>query len=123
MPKWNLNSLAEAVVGMLEDNRAEYARSLRLAARDRAHMTAVLSEVPGLTVFPTSTNFVLVKLPAGWSGPGLRDHLVAEHGVDIRECGNKLGISSRFVRLVVRPAVDLARLINGPRDYAASGAP
>lgn len=118
LPKWNLNSLAEAVVGMLGEYSLEYERSLRLAARDRRHMHAELCKVPGLRVFPTSTNFVFVKLPDGWSGPGLRDHLVAEHGCLIRETGNKLGATSQYVRLVVRPADDVARLIAGLHDYA-----
>jgi histidinol-phosphate/aromatic aminotransferase/cobyric acid decarboxylase-like protein len=121
LPKWNLNALAEAVVDMLGEHTAEYRRSLELGARDRDHMVRELQAVPGLTVFPTTANFVLVRLPAGWSGPALRDHLVAEHGVYIRECGNKLGMSSDFVRLVVRPARDVQRLVAGLRDYAAAG--
>jgi hypothetical protein len=47
---------------------------------------------------------------------------VAEDGVFIRECGNKLGMSSDFVRLVVRPARDVERLVTGLRDYAAGTA-
>lgn len=119
LPKWNLNSLAEAVVDMLDDHTADYRRSLELAGRDRTHMTGELAKVPGLTVFPTSTNFVLVRLPDGWSGTALRDWLVAERGIYIRECGNKLGLSSEFVRLVVRPARDVERLVAGLRAYAA----
>lgn len=123
LPKWNLNSLAEAVVGMLDAHLPEYRRSLTLAARDRDKFARRLAQVPGLMVFPTSTNFVLVKLPDGWTGAGLRDHLVAEHGVYIRECGNKLGLTSQYVRLVVRPAADVDRLLTGLRDYAERHAP
>ena len=47
----------------------------------------------------------------------LRDYLVAKHGVYIRECGNKLGMTSQFMRLVVRPAADVDRLIDGMLDY------
>ena len=48
----------------------------------------------------------------------LRDYLVANHGVYTRECGNKLGMTSQFMRLVVRPAADVDRLIRGLQDYA-----
>jgi len=61
--------------------------------------------------------------PAGWPGPALRDHLVAEHGVFIRGCGNKLGMTSDFVRLVVRPAQDVGRLITGLHAYGHEVAP
>ena len=68
-------------------------------------------------MFTTAADLVLVRLRDGWSGPALRDYVVAEHGVYIRECGNKLGVTSQYVRLVVRPADDVARLIAGLHAY------
>jgi histidinol-phosphate/aromatic aminotransferase/cobyric acid decarboxylase-like protein len=117
LPKWNLNSLAEKVVFMISEHEADYEESLRLLSRDRRTMADELSRIPGLTVFPSQGNFILVKLPTEWSGVGLRDFLVAQHGVYTRECGNKLGMSSQFMRLVVRPAADVDRLIDGLEDY------
>lgn len=118
LPKWNINSIAEAVVAMIGDNWAAYQRSLELAKRDREHMVRRLRTVPELTVFPTTTNFVLVKLPDTWRGAHLRDELLAEHGIYVRECGNKLGLSSQFLRLVVRPGADVDRLVGALRAYA-----
>jgi histidinol-phosphate/aromatic aminotransferase/cobyric acid decarboxylase-like protein len=118
LPKWNLNSLAEKVVFMIQDHEDEYEDSLRLLSRDRRSMAAELSQVPGLTVFPSQGNFLLVKLPTEWSGTGLRDFLVGNHGIMTRECGNKLGMTSQFMRLVVRPARDVDRLIDGMLDYS-----
>src|SRR3954463_7969022 len=117
LPKWNLNSLAEKVVFMIQDHEDEYEDSLRLLSRDRRQMAGELSRVPGLTVFPSQGNFILVKLPTEWSGVTLRDFLVANHGVYTRECGNNLGMPSQFMRLVVRPARDVDRLIDGMMDY------
>ena len=118
LPKWNLNSLAEKVVFMIQDHQAEYEESLRLLSRDRRTMAGELSQIPGLTVFPSQGNFVLVKLPTEWSGVSLRDYLVSKHGIYTRECGNKLGMTSQFMRLVVRPAADVDRLIDGMEEYA-----
>jgi histidinol-phosphate/aromatic aminotransferase/cobyric acid decarboxylase-like protein len=118
LPKWNLNSLAEKVVYMIADYAPQYEESLRLLSRDRREMADELSRIPGLTIFPSQGNFILVKLPTGWGGVELRDYLVANHGVYTRECGNKLGMSSQFMRLVVRPAADVARLTNGILEYA-----
>jgi histidinol-phosphate/aromatic aminotransferase/cobyric acid decarboxylase-like protein len=117
LPKWNINSLAEAVVYMLEDHEADYHKSLRLLARDRRMMYEALGRIPDLTVFPSQGNFLLVKLPASWGGVELRDHLIGQHGVYVRECGNKLGMTSQFLRLVVRPQEDVERLIDGMLDY------
>ncbi len=117
LPKWNLNSLAETVVFMLEEHAQEYGESLQLLARDRYRMGMELARLPELTVYSSQGNFLMVKLAPGLDGVALRDHLLSRHQVFIRECGNKLGMSSDFVRLVVRPEQDVVRLIDGIRDF------
>ena len=117
LPKWNLNSFAEVVVFMLKEHQEEYYQSLRLLARDRQLMYEQLSQLPGLTVYPSQGNFLLIKLPDGRDGVELRDYLLSEWGVFVRECGNKLGTTSQFLRLVVRPQPDVQRLLNGLFAY------
>lgn len=113
LPKWNLNSFAEHVVFMLRDHGAEYAQSLHQVRRDRLEMAGQLSALPGLTVYPSQGNFLFVRLPVGAEGTVVRDRMLTEHRVLVRECGNKIGSSSRFLRLVVRPQVDVRRLVSG----------
>ncbi|HVH21057.1 MAG TPA: histidinol-phosphate transaminase [Pseudonocardia sp.] len=117
LPKWNLNSLAEAVVFMLRDHREAYRDSLEQLSADRYRMALELSALDTLQVFPSQANFFLVKLADGLDGAELRDHLLAEHRVFVRECGNKLGMTSQFLRLVVRPAPDVAQLVAGIRRF------
>ncbi|MGZ3098949.1 pyridoxal phosphate-dependent aminotransferase [Streptomyces sp. H72] len=113
LPKWNLNSFAEHVVFMLRDHGPEYARSLHQVRRDRLEMSGQLSALPGLTVYPSQGNFLFVRLPVGAEGTVVRDRMLTEHRVLVRECGNKIGSSSRFLRLVVRPQADVRRLVSG----------
>ncbi|MEV6134293.1 aminotransferase class I/II-fold pyridoxal phosphate-dependent enzyme [Streptomyces violaceusniger] len=113
LPKWNLNSFAEVIVFMLKRYRQEYVDSLRMLSRDRQQMTSQLAGLPGMTVYPSQGNFVFVKLPAGTDGGWVRDQLLSQHGVLVRECGNKLGSSSQFMRLVVRSQPDVQRLLTG----------
>ncbi|MCG5218273.1 pyridoxal phosphate-dependent aminotransferase [Streptosporangium sp. KLBMP 9127] len=113
LPRWNLNSFAEIVVSLLGEHLDEYRHSLRMLAQDRVTMMRQLASLPGLTVYPSQGNFLLVRLPEGKDGVGLRDYLMSEHGVFVRECGNKLGATSRFLRLVVRPHADVQRLLAG----------
>jgi histidinol-phosphate/aromatic aminotransferase/cobyric acid decarboxylase-like protein len=118
LPNWNLNSLAEAVVFMLANHVQAYEDSLSRLAMDRYRMTMELSRLPELHVFPSQANFLLVKLENGANGTDLRDHLLAEHQVFVRECGNKLGMTSQFLRLVVRPEPDVQRLVGGLRQFS-----
>lgn len=113
LPKWNLNSFAEHVVFMLKEHGAEYVQSLQQVRRDRLDMAGQLSSLPGLTVYPSQGNFLFVRLPVGAEGTVVRDRMLTEHRILVRECGNKIGSSSRFLRLVVRPQVDVRRLVSG----------
>ncbi|MFD7872564.1 pyridoxal phosphate-dependent aminotransferase, partial [Streptomyces sp. NPDC059766] len=129
LPKWNLNSFAEHVVFMLKEHGTEYMQSLQQVRRDRLDMAAQLSALPGLTVYPSQGNFLFVRLPVGAEGTVVRDRMLTEHRILVRECGNKVGSSSRFLRLVVRPQVDVRRLVAGleqvlygTRKGAAGGA-
>ncbi|MFB9461720.1 aminotransferase class I/II-fold pyridoxal phosphate-dependent enzyme [Streptomyces cinereospinus] len=113
LPKWNLNSFAEHVVFMLREHGREYAHSLQQVRRDRLDMAGQLAALPGLTVYPSQGNFLFVRLPVGAEGTVVRDRLLTEHRILVRECGDTIGSSSRFLRLVVRPQVDVRRLVSG----------
>ncbi|MFB8771264.1 pyridoxal phosphate-dependent aminotransferase [Streptomyces broussonetiae] len=113
LPKWNLNSFAEHVVFMLKEHGTEYTQSLQQVRRDRLDMANQLAALPGLTVYPSQGNFLFVRLPVGSEGTVVRDRMLTEHRILVRECGNKIGSSSRFLRLVVRPQVDVRRLVSG----------
>ncbi|MGW1537066.1 aminotransferase class I/II-fold pyridoxal phosphate-dependent enzyme [Streptomyces aureus] len=113
LPKWNLNSFAETVVFMLKNHGKEYMESLHMVRRDRLDMARQLSALPGLTIYPSQGNFLFVRLPVGAEGTVVRDRLLTEHRILVRECGNKVGSSSRFLRLVVRPQTDVRRLVSG----------
>ncbi|MEV1019018.1 histidinol-phosphate transaminase [Streptomyces sp. NPDC050264] len=121
LPKWNLNSFAETVVFMLREHRQEYADSIRQVCRDRQDMRWHLARLPALTVYPSQGNFLYVRLPAGVDGVEVRDQLLARHGVLVRECGNKIGSSSSFLRLVVRPQPDVLRLVSGLEALLGAG--
>jgi histidinol-phosphate/aromatic aminotransferase/cobyric acid decarboxylase-like protein len=118
LPKWNLNSLAETVVFMLRDHESAYRDSLTQLSEDRYRMAVELGRLSMLQVYPSQANFFLVKLADGLDGTELRDYLLAEHRVFVRECGNKLGMTSQYLRLVVRPEPDVQRLVTGLRRFA-----
>jgi histidinol-phosphate/aromatic aminotransferase/cobyric acid decarboxylase-like protein len=118
LPKWNLNSIAEAFVFMLADHTEEYHESLVKLSMDRYRMGTELARLPELEVYSSQANFLLVKLANEIDGAEMRDYLLYKHQVFIRECGNKLGMSGQFLRLVVRPEADVERLVSGIRGFS-----
>ena len=109
LPFWNINGLAAYVLKTVTRFKAEYRESFARAAEDRVYMAKRLSEVQGLTVYPSKANFLFVELPDGVAGRILRDRLLKHHGLMVRECSNKLGSSEQYLRLAVqgREAVDV----------------
>ncbi len=62
-PPYNVNSLTQAVVPVLlrhADLLAEQAAAIR---RERTRVATALAALPGVSVFPTHANFVLVRMP------------------------------------------------------------
>ncbi len=121
LPPWNINALAEAIIFSLRDNLGAYRESLRRISEDRRYLWECLRTLNGVTVYPSQANFFLVRLPDGVSGMACRDHLVTEHGIVVRECGNKAGIDSQYLRLAVRKPEEVDRLTAGLAEFLATG--
>jgi threonine-phosphate decarboxylase len=108
LPFWNINGLAAFILKTVTGFKHEYRASFAKVAADRIYMTEQIAAVPGLTVYPSKANFLFVELPDGVSGRSLRDMLLKNYGLMIRECSNKIGSSEQFLRLAVqgKAAVD-----------------
>lgn len=109
LPFWNVNGLAGYILKTVSEFKDEFRHSLTLVAKDRTYMLNQLEQIPGLRVFPSRANFLYVELPGEVSGRQLRDRLLEQYGLMVRECSNKIGSSERYLRLAVqtREAVDL----------------
>lgn len=81
----------------------------RIAARTAAHrddLTARLGQLAGVQVWPSVTNFVLARVPAGVD-PVAGLH---RHGIAVRPCTSFIGLDERHVRVTVRVPALHARL-------------
>lgn len=109
LPFWNVNGLAAFILKTLSEFKDEFRQSLALVAQDRMYMLNQLERIPGLRVFSSKANFLYVELSAEVSGRKLRDRLLEQYGLMVRECSNKIGSSEQYLRLAVqrKEAVDL----------------
>jgi histidinol-phosphate/aromatic aminotransferase/cobyric acid decarboxylase-like protein len=112
LPHWNVNGLAELLIREFPRHRAEYEVSRRRVIQDRVHLEGRLRSVAGLTVYPSRANFVYVRVPAEVDGTELRNGLLTEHGMLVRECGNKMGSDRNHFRIAARPQDQADQLID-----------
>ena len=111
LPFWNINGLAAYILKSVTEFKDEFRQSLELVEDDRTYMLRQLEKIPGLRVFPSRANFLYVELPANIPGRKLRDRLLKEYGLMVRECSNKIGSSERYLRLAVQTNEAVDRLI------------
>lgn len=111
LPFWNINGLAAFVLKAATKFKREYCASFARVAADRSYMTEQISTVPGLEVYPSRANFLFVELPQEISGRALRDCLLKDYGLIVRECSNKMGSSEQYLRLAVQGKVAVDSLV------------
>jgi histidinol-phosphate/aromatic aminotransferase/cobyric acid decarboxylase-like protein len=111
LPLWNINGLAAYVLRTVTRFQKEYRASFARVAEDRVYMARGLGEVDGLTVYPSKANFLFVLLPEGVPGRALRDRLLKNYGLMVRECSNKIGSSEQYLRLAVQSRSAVNKLI------------
>jgi len=99
VPTWHLNIIAEYFLTLLLSSTAEYKESLRRITSDVALLRDELAAIPGLCVYPTGSNFVLIRIENGMTAAELQATLLTDHLMDVRDCSNKVGLDDRHVRV------------------------
>lgn len=102
---WSVNALAQAAVSFLFDEKAASEAFVR---KTRAYVTAevkqfyeTLQGAEALQVFPSTTTFILVKLPKHFPAPKICD-IFSRRKILLRNCANFHGLSDRFIRISVK---------------------
>jgi threonine-phosphate decarboxylase len=122
LPSWPVGALAaRAAVEAVRDERfaaqvlARNARARRMLARGLASL--------GCRVFPSAANFLLLRLPEGAShARELRERLVAEYGILVRDASCYAGLGAGcFLRVAVRRPVENRRLVTALRHVLRPG--
>src|SRR5258705_1075741 len=115
LPFWNINGLAAFILKNMTGFKREYFASFAEVAADRIYMTERLAAVPGVNIYPSKANFLFVELPDSMSGRQLRDRLLENYGLMVRECSNKIGSTEQYLRLAVQGKTAVNSLVKALR--------
>ena len=119
---WSINSLAGyATLAAFKDT--DFIESTkRTIAEKRVQFVKWLSEIGGLHVFPSETNFLLVKiLNSKFTSPTLKEEMARE-GVLIRDCSTFVGLDDSYFRVTVRSSRENLKLIKTLRGILKKSA-
>ncbi len=104
-PSWPVNAVAAAAGVAAVGDRGFVEASVAAVARLRDELFEALAALPGLTPFPGTANFLLVRGPAGLPAK------LARRGVLVRGCEPFLGLGPGYFRVAVRSAAENERLL------------
>ncbi|HZD74847.1 MAG TPA: hypothetical protein VE776_13360, partial [Actinomycetota bacterium] len=85
----------------------------------RAELAAALAALPGVRVWPSVANFLLVQVP---DGPAVRAGL-GRRGIAVRPAGTFPGLTPDHLRLAVREPADNRRLVEALGDLLGEERP
>jgi histidinol-phosphate/aromatic aminotransferase/cobyric acid decarboxylase-like protein len=118
LPIWNISPLAEKFLRLCAQHLDAYEKARVQCIRETQTLRKSLSEIEGLKVCDTYSNFILFKiLKDGINSVQLRDHLLTNFGCYVRDCSRKLGLGEKFIRVGTNLPAENARLAGAISGY------
>ena len=110
-PPYNVNVLTEATAGfMLEHSEVLDAQATRICA-DREQLATRMAALPGVTVFPSAANFILLRIDRpGLSGTQVFDRLL-ERQVLVKNVGKMHVLLQNCLRVTVSTPAENAQFL------------
>jgi threonine-phosphate decarboxylase len=109
---WAVSALAQIAGRESLKDRNYLRRTLALIATERQYLVERVAGIPGLVVYPSVTNFLLLKITRpGWDAPRLQQSLIRQR-ILVRDCRSFPGLGGGFIRIAVRGRTDNSRLLS-----------
>lgn len=120
LPVWNINTMAEFFLKQLKDTDEEYHKARKNVISDVRELYEALSKLKGYEVYPSNSNFILLKINFEMSAYELQMKLLQDFGVYVRDCSNKVGIDDKHIRIASKGYEKDQLLIHALKEVAAN---
>ena len=109
---WNINSIGEFFMQIVEKYQSSYLESLKLLRAERDRFSNELNQIPSLRVIPSHANFVMIESQK-MSSLDLVRILLDEYQIFVKDLSAK--INGNFLRISIRSIEDNDRLVKSLR--------
>ena len=103
---WSINALAGPVTLAAFNDKEFIENTKQTIAKNREALAKALGEIEGLHVYPSVTNFLLVKIVSGKFTSTMLKELLSQERILIRDCCTFMGLDDHYFRVTVRSAKD-----------------
>lgn len=109
---WSVNCIGQVVAQELLRNSDFIQKTTSLYEQERNYVMDRLKIIPGLKVYPSNTNFLLLNLESlGITARDLKQ-ILFEEGILIRDCTNYPGLDKFHVRIAIKSREKNSRLLD-----------
>lgn len=108
---WNINSMAEFFMQILDKYKNDYADSLRKIKAERKRFFEELCKIRCLKVYPSQANYFMCEILNGISSEELAARLLREN-ILIKDLTGKIHNEKQYIRIAVRTEEENRRLVN-----------
>lgn len=116
---WSVNALAISAGHFIIDNDFHAVKDVETYLTETQRLWDDLNAMDGISVMPTSTNFMLCETAKGTAAE-LKEWLVKEHGILIRDASNFPTLSPRHFRIATQSAEENDALIKAISQWTNS---
>ena len=101
---WNVSGLADYFFKLYADSdfRKEYEIVRKKYIVETALFLNELQQIDGIKAYPSKANFALVEFLNGTTSFDFTIGLLADKGIYVRDCSDKIGLDGQFVRVASR---------------------
>lgn len=110
-PPWAVNQMTLEAVSFLLEHENDYTFDVHAILKERARVSGLLEKKGLAAVWQSKTHFLLAQLRMG-NAAALKEYLVREHGMLIRDASNFDGLDKRCFRIAVQAEEEDNRLIS-----------
>lgn len=114
LPIWNINSFGEFFLQIVDKYKRDYVSACDAIGIERKRFIQRLSQIPGITVFPSQANYLMVELNHPIGSTKLAELLLKNYNIFVKDLHGKKGFPQGryFLRFAIRHATDNDALIN-----------
>lgn len=115
LPPWNTNCLALAAAAAILEEKKYIEKSYALIEKERKFLFEGLNDIKGLNPYPSSANFILIKIEHDDLTSDVLAEKLIEKGFLVRDCRNFRGLNNKYIRIAVRLRRENEKLISALR--------
>ena len=98
---WNINSMAEFFMQILDKYKADYRLSLNMLKSERKRFYNELNKLSNLKVYPSQANYFICELLNGCDSKSVAAKLLNKN-ILIKDLSGKIGNGRQYIRIAIR---------------------